>query len=146
MHRKPSPITSFNKTALPISLTLLDTLNNILNKHTGLVEGHHIINFSNKHYSAEHGGYHPVEIALKKDINNKYTILGITDFSFNGYPYPTLERDIEFNFTHSTVFTRYSGLKSMTAPNTDNLYTLWESKFIANLAKGVYNQVELRSR
>jgi hypothetical protein len=34
----------------------------------------------------------------------------------------------------------------MTAPNTDKLYTLWESKFIVNFAKGVYNQIELRSR
>jgi len=79
MHRNPLPATSFNKTALPISLALLDTLNNVLNKHTGLVEGHHTIHFSNKHYSAEHGGYHPVEIALKKDINNLYSILCITD-------------------------------------------------------------------
>ncbi|MFA0464528.1 DUF2787 family protein, partial [Vibrio sp. 10N.261.45.F1] len=26
------------------------------------------MHFSNKHYSAEHGGYHPVEIALAKDV------------------------------------------------------------------------------
>ncbi|MEZ8371584.1 DUF2787 family protein [Vibrio splendidus] len=146
MHRNPLPTTSFNRTALPISLALLDTLNNVLNKYVDLAESHHIIHFSNKNYSAEHGGYHPIEIALTKDINNKYTILCITDFSFNGYPYPILERDIEFNFTHATVFTRYSGLKRMTAPNIDKLYTLWESKFIANLAKGAYNPIELRSR
>ncbi|MDH5938669.1 DUF2787 domain-containing protein [Vibrio splendidus] len=145
MHSSPLPTTSFNKTALPISQALLDTLNKALNEYAALAEGRHIIHFSNKHYSAEHGGYHPVEITLKKDINNKYTILYITDFSFNGYPYPTLERDIEFDFTHATVFTRYSGLKSISAPNTDKLYTLWESKFIANLAKGVYNPIELRS-
>jgi hypothetical protein len=146
MHRNPLPTTLFNRTALPISQPLLDTLNNVLNKYADLAEGHHFIQFRNKHYTAEHGGYHPVEIALAKDINNLYSILCITDFSFNGYPYPTLERDIEFNFTHATVFTRYSGLKSMTAPNIDKLYTLWESKFIANLAKGVYNPIELRSR
>ncbi|MEZ8582286.1 DUF2787 family protein [Vibrio splendidus] len=145
MHRSPLPTTSFNKTALPISQALLDTLNNVLNKYAALADGRHIIHFSNKHYSAEHGGYHPVEIALKKDINNKYTILGITNFSFNGYPYPTLERDFGFDFTHATVFTRHSGLKSMNALNTDKLYTLWESKFIANLTKGVYNPIELRS-
>ncbi|MFA0000454.1 DUF2787 family protein [Vibrio lentus] len=146
MHRKPFPITSFNKTALPISLALLDTLNNALNEYAALADGHHIIHFSNKHYTAEHGGYHPVEIALSNNINNLYSILCITDFSFNGYPYPTLERDIEFDFTHATVFTRHSGLKSMTAPNTNKLYTFWESRFIDNLAKGAYNQVELRSR
>ncbi|OMO36527.1 hypothetical protein BCT46_00025 [Vibrio sp. 10N.261.46.E8] len=146
MHRNPLPTIAFNKTALPISLTLLDTLNNVLNKYADIAEGHHIIHFSNKHYTAEHGGYHPVEIALAKGVNNLYSILCIIDFSFNGYPYPILERDIEFDFTHATVFTRYSGLKSISAPNTDKLYTLWESKFIANLAKGVYNQVELRSR
>lgn len=146
MHRNPLPATSLNKTALPISLALLDTLNNVLNKYAALAEGHHIIQFSNKHYTAKHGGYHPVEVALAKGVNNLYSILCITDLSFNGYPYPILERDIEFDFTHATVFTRYSGLKSMTTPNTDKLYTLWESKFIVNFAKGVYNQIELRSR
>ncbi|MDE1232174.1 uncharacterized protein DUF2787 [Vibrio crassostreae] len=146
MHSSPLPTTSFNETVLPISLTLLDTLNNVLNKYAALAEGHHIIQFSNKHYTAEHGGYHPVEIALAKGVNNLYSILCITDFSFNGYPYPILERDIEFDFTQATVFTRYSGLKSINAPDTDKLYTLWESKFIANLAKGTYNPIELRSR
>ena len=145
MHGTPFPTTSFNKTALPISLALLDTLNNVLNKYADLAEGRHNIHFSNKNYSAEHGGYHPVDIALTKDINNKYTILCITDFSFNGYHYPILARDIEFDFTHATVFTRYSGLKSMSAPNTNKLYTLWESKFIANFAKGAYNPIELRN-
>lgn len=146
MHGNLFPKASFNKTTLPISQALLDTLNNALNEYAAHAEGRHIINYSNEHYSAKHGGYHPVEIALAKDINNKYTILCITDFSFNGYPYPTLERDIEFDFTHDTVFTRYSDLKSISAPNTDKLYTLWESKFIANFAKGVYNPIELRSR
>lgn len=146
MHGNPFPKASFNKTALPVSLALLDTLNNVLNKYAALAEGHHTIQFSNKHYSAEHGSCHPVEIALAKGVNNLYSILCITDFSFNGYPYPILERDIEFDFTQATVFTRYSGLKSMTTPNIDKLYTLWESKFIANFAKGVYNQIELRSR
>lgn len=48
MHRNLLPTTLFNRTALPISQALLDTLNNVLNKHTGLVEGHHTIHFSNK--------------------------------------------------------------------------------------------------
>ena len=122
MHGNPFPKASFNKTALPISQALLDTLNNALNEYAALAEARHIIHFSNKHYSAEHGGYQPVEIALKKDINTKHTTLCITDFSFNGYPYPTLERYLVFDLTHTTVFTRYSGLKSLTAPNTDNLY------------------------
>ncbi|WP_228761227.1 DUF2787 family protein [Vibrio gigantis] len=90
MHRNSLPTIAFNKTALPISLALLDTLNNALNKYADLAEGHHIIQFSNKHYSAEHGGYHPVEIALAKYINSLYSILCITDFSFNGYPYSIL--------------------------------------------------------
>ncbi len=94
MHRNSLPTIAFNKAVLPISLTLLDTLNNVLNKHTGLADGHHIIYFRNEHYTAEHGGYHPVEIALAKGVYNLYSILCITDFSFNGYPYPTLERDM----------------------------------------------------
>ncbi|WP_210448052.1 DUF2787 family protein, partial [Vibrio crassostreae] len=39
-------------------------------------------------------------------------------FSYCGGPYPELERDLDFDFIQATVFTRYSALKSMSAPNT----------------------------
>ncbi|WP_299141411.1 DUF2787 family protein [uncultured Vibrio sp.] len=138
-------ISSFNKAALPISQALLGILNSALSKHPELIEGHYILHFSNKHYCAEQGGYHPIEVTLTKDGHNVYSILCITDFSFNGYPYPTLERDIEFDFIHSAVFTRYSGIKSMSSPNIVKLYALWESTFIANFREGAYNLIELRS-
>ncbi|MCY9829294.1 DUF2787 family protein [Vibrio chagasii] len=56
-----------------------------------------------------------------------------------------MERDIEFDFIHSAVFTRYSGIKSISSPNIVKLYALWESTFIANFRSGAYNLIELRS-
>jgi hypothetical protein len=110
---------SFNKAALPISNALLKRLADVLNKHTEVVGDNYIvINFRDKTYSAENGGFHPVEIALNKTDENHISILYITDFSYCGGPYPELERDVDFDFIQATVFTRYSALKSMSAPNT----------------------------
>ncbi len=137
---------SFNKTPLPISNSLLEQLSHLLNKHPEVINDNHItINFRDKRYSVERGGYHPVEIALSKDAKNHYSITYITDFSFNGYPYPELERDIDFDLSNGAVFTRYSGWKGIASPSMSNLYKLWESNFIAYLDIKAYDQIELRS-
>ncbi|MFA0249609.1 DUF2787 domain-containing protein [Vibrio sp. 10N.261.45.A4] len=136
---------SFNKAALPISNALLKRLAEVLNQHTGVVGDNYIvINFRDKDYSAENGGYHPVEISLSKDAHNHYTILYITDFSFCGGPYPELERDIDFDFGNSAAFTRYGGWASICSPAIVELYPLWEDNFIANLDTDTYDQIEVR--
>ena len=47
-----------------------------------------IINFRDKSYSSENGGYHPVEI----HVDSKGNVLSITDFAYFGmYPFTELE-------------------------------------------------------
>ncbi|MEZ8085693.1 DUF2787 family protein [Vibrio sp. 1S139] len=95
-------ISSFNKAALPISQALLGILNSVLSKHPELIVGHYTLHFSNKHYCAEQGGYHPIEVALAQGGHNFYSILCITDFSFNGYPYPTSSSSMPYGNQYSS--------------------------------------------
>lgn len=136
---------SFNKAALPISNALLKRLADVLNQHTEVVGDNYIvINFRDKGYSAENGGYHPVEISLSKDANNRYTILYITDFSYCGGPYPELERDIDFDFGNSAAFTRYIGWTGISSLAILELYPLWEDNFVDYLDTDAYDQIEVR--
>jgi len=114
---------SFNKAALPISNALLKRLADVLNKHSEVVGDNYIvINFRDKGYSAENGGYHPVEISLSKDANNR----------------------IDFDFGNSAAFTRYGGWTSICSPAIVELYPLWEDNFIAYLDTDAYDQIEVR--
>ena len=139
-------ITSFNKAVLPISNTLLAQLSKVLNDHPEVLADRYItINFRDKNYSAEDGGYHPVEIALSKNTHNHYTILYITDFSYCGHHFPELDRELDFDFDNSAAFTRYGGWKSICSPEIIELYPLWEDNFVAYLDMDAYDQIELLS-
>nr|PMI85466.1 hypothetical protein BCU36_00590 [Vibrio lentus] len=135
---------SFNKAALPISNALLKRLADVLNQHTEVVSDNYIvINFRDKGYSAENGGYHPVEISLSKDANNRYTILYITDFSYCGGAYPELDRDIDFDIGNSVVFSRYAGWQSIRLPTMTELYELWEGNFLSYMSMDAYDQIQV---
>lgn len=144
-HGTPLNTLSFNQAALPISNILLKRLADTLNKHAESISDNYIvINFRDKSYSAEGGGYHPVEVSLSKDANNRYTILYITDFSYCGHYFPELERDLDFDFGNSAAFTRYIGWVSISSPAIAELYPLWEENFITYLEAGAYDQIEVQ--
>lgn len=143
--KTPTRDLSFNKAALPISNVLLKRLEGVLSQHPEVVgDSYIVINFRDKSYSAESGGYHPVEISLSKDANNRYTILYITDFSYCGLHFPELERDLDFDFGNSAAFTRCGGWTSICSPEIVELYPLWEENFVAYLEMDVYDQIDIR--
>lgn len=146
MSVQPLSTITFTPSCLPISKAFHRCLNQVLNLYPEKRGSNSItINFRNKRYSAENGGYHPVEVAFTKVTKDHYSILYITDFSYSGYPYPELERDIDFDIGNSVVFTRYSGWKSITSSNIARLYQLWERNFIAYLGMGTYDHIEVRN-
>jgi hypothetical protein len=80
------------------SITFLDSLfvqliNDILDKSPGDVSNGVILNFRDPTYSAENGGFHPVELA----VSPKGDLLYLTDFSFAGMP-PFVELGIELDW------------------------------------------------
>jgi hypothetical protein len=137
---------SFSQSALPISKPLLDHLSTLLSQHSEVIGDHCItINFSDQSYSAENGGYHPVEIALTKTNDERYSIIYITDFSFCGQGYPELERDLDFDLGNSMAFARYTGWQSLPSSDMTELYQLWESNFLTYLETQAYDQILVQS-
>lgn len=65
-------------------------------------------NFRDPNYSAEQGGYHPVELRLEKH-NDQWQFIYITDFSYSGGPYPELVKEIDVCFETKRVFSLFGG-------------------------------------
>lgn len=66
------------------------------------------LNFRDPNYSAEAGGYHPVEIRLENK-SGLWQIAYITDFSFQGSPFPELIKEIDICFITKQVFSLFCG-------------------------------------
>lgn len=91
--------------------------------------------FKDLNYSAENGGYHPVEIRLTSHTNEWYFDY-ITDFSYIGTVYPELEKEIDFSWSQQYVFLAHVGDLPVNAGR--ELFELWQSNFIQYHAMNVY--------
>lgn len=99
------------------------------------------INFRDPSYSAESGGYHPVEIRLENE-GDGWRICYITDFCFVGGGYMAeLAKDLDFDFT-AGVFQNLFG--TFPIEQATEIYQTWESNFLyyANVSKVFYIKTE----
>ena len=142
--------TNLIPTLLPVSSKLnqclVDALNLRPELHSGLKKANSVIfNFRDKSYSAENGGFHPVEIALTKEADNTWQYTYITDFAFVGNHYPELAKELDFDFLSGEWFAsylgRYSSIKDDGAAK--ELYQLWEHNFLAYADMGMYDEIEI---
>lgn len=91
------------------------------------------VNFRDPNYSPTNGGYHPVEIRLEKDTK-KWRLIYITDFSYQGSPFPELVKEINVCFVTEKVFSLFGGWldnkisEALLQPFIDNfiLYYSWD--------------------
>ncbi len=140
---KTLALITFSPTSLPLSKAFQRCLSQVLRQPRDKQSDHMTINFRDKSYSAENGGYHPVEIALNKTDENHYSILYITDFSYCGGPYPELERDLDFDIGNGMAFSRYAGWQNIRHSSVIELYELWESNFIVYQEMEAYDEIEV---
>ncbi|WP_419762006.1 DUF2787 family protein [Citrobacter portucalensis] len=91
--------------------------------------------FKDLSYSAEKGGYHPVEIRLISRSDGWYFDY-ITDFRYMGVVYPELEKEIDISWSQHYVFLAHVGDLSVNAGR--ELFELWQSSFIQYHAMNVY--------
>lgn len=91
--------------------------------------------FKDLSYSAENGGYHPVEIRLISR-NDEWYFDYITDFSYMGTVYPELEKEIDISRSQQYVFLTHVGNLPVNAAR--ELFELWQSNFIQYHAMNVY--------
>ena len=145
-------ITTINlvPTLLPVSnklnQCLVDALNQRPELHSGLEETNSVtFNFRDKSYSAENGGFHPVEIALTKEADNTWHYAYITDFAFVGNHYPELAKELDFDFLSGEWFASYLGDYSSIKNNANaaELYRLWVHNFLAYASMGMYDEIEI---
>ena len=94
------------------------------------------LNFRDCDYSAEYGGYHPVEIRLEKH-SEQWQLIYITDFSFSGGPYPELVKEIDICFERQQVFSVYGGWLDRCSGK--ELIKLFTGNFIEYHAMAVYS-------
>lgn len=66
------------------------------------------LNFRDPRYSADRGGFHPVEIRLEKQQEH-WRLVYTTDFAFHGQPFPELVKEIDICFNSKQVYSVYSG-------------------------------------
>lgn len=90
------------------------------------------LNFRDPDYSAEDGGYHPVEVRFEQDGTLSY----ITDFCFVGLgPFAELTKEIDFDFSLN-IF----GHMGIDRPLEEGreLFAVWQANFCTYYERGVY--------
>jgi hypothetical protein len=117
---------NYDGLALPVSKSLADALIAIIDqdKLTGEAV---TINFRDPDYSAENGGFHPVEIRLEKK-DSSFQICYIIDLSYIGSSYYVeLVKDLDFDF-NAGAFQNLFGLFSI--EHATDIYQIWKSNFL----------------
>ena len=134
---------SKNKLTLPVSVDLQDTLNRVINesgKWTPMVQSV-VINFREKSYSPENGGYHPVEIRISR-LNDQWVFDYITDFSYCGLM-PELEKEIDFDFGHGVAYIRYMGEVPIIESSVAEFYSMWETNFLSYIGMDCFDEIKV---
>ena len=138
---------TFIASTLPVSKKLHKLLNVQLTAHLlsneALTTSRYLVfNFRDKSYSAEEGGFHPVEIAICHTSTGDWSIEYITDFAYMGSYYPELERNLDFDFRVGQFFVAYRGwLPMQGSRDAKELYRLWENNFLAYVDTDAYNEI-----
>jgi hypothetical protein len=92
-------------------------------------------NFRDPNYSADKGGYHPIELRIEKH-DDHWDFIYITDFSYQGSPYPELVKEIDVCFETKRVFSLFGGWLSQR--NGKALIKLFISNFIEYHSMNAY--------
>ncbi|GAA5648352.1 DUF2787 domain-containing protein [Vibrio proteolyticus] len=138
---------TFTASTLPVSSTLHSLLSeqltgHLLSNETLATSRYLVFNFRDKSYSADEGGFHPVEMAICHTSTGEWSIEYITDFAYMGNYYPELERNLDFDFRVGQFFVAYRGwLPMQGSRDAKELYQLWENNFLAYVHMDAYNEI-----
>lgn len=127
--------------ALPVSSKLAELLRQQLCASTQDLSYCQAItlNFRDPDYSANKGGYHPVEIRLVRN-NQAWTLNYITTFSFVGIGWNAeLAKELDFDFGQNIFEMR--GYRPQPLAIGEEMYRLFESNFLVYAGMEVFNVV-----
>lgn len=115
--------------AQAFSQLLLHELNNsVINSAIDLTLVRAVtLNFRDPLYSAETGGFHPVEIRLLR-LHEQWQFDYVTDFSFMGNYYPELEKELDVCWSQGYVYHFMMG--DIDEEEGGAMFELWQRNFI----------------
>lgn len=115
--------------AQAFSQLLLHELNNsVINSAIDLTAVRAVtLNFRDPLYSAETGGFHPVEIRLLR-LHEQWLFDYVTDFSFMGNYYPELEKELDICWSQGYVYHFMMG--DIDEEEGGAMFELWQRNFI----------------
>ncbi|HIH5427776.1 MULTISPECIES: DUF2787 family protein [Morganellaceae] len=115
--------------AQAFSQLLLHELNNsVINSAIDLTLVRAVtMNFRDPLYSAETGGFHPVEIRLLR-LHEQWLFDYVTDFSFMGNYYPELEKELDVCWSQGYIYHFMMG--DIDEEEGGALFELWQRNFI----------------
>lgn len=104
------PLEFMTPQALKLPNKLFKLINNTVSKQKIDVENCQslTLNFRDPDYSAEYGGYHPVEIRLEREKSH-WRLIYITDFSYQGHPFAELAKEIDICLVRLRFTTLFGG-------------------------------------
>ncbi|MGY0617139.1 DUF2787 family protein [Vibrio sp. FJH11] len=129
---------------LPVSIDLQDALIKVISdssKWTPMIQSL-VINFRDTTYSAENGGWHPVEIRVVR-LYDQCIFDYITDFAYCGGPYPELVKEVDFNFSSGTASFSYVPELPITNSEVMEFYSMWESNFLSYIEMGAFDEIKV---
>jgi hypothetical protein len=121
-------------TKLPLNPKLAEQLASFIPK--SLTDESVVLNFRDSNYSPETGGYHPVEISLRRLTSNQWQISYITDFCFVGQgDFAELAKCLDFDIGQNV----YQDLYQCTELSAGlEMFKLWQTNFMAYLKMEVF--------
>ncbi|MEZ9753408.1 DUF2787 domain-containing protein [Vibrio splendidus] len=133
----------FHPCVLPISTRF----HNIITKQVQQGNGDNdcellTINFRDTSYSAEAGGYHPVEIMIRNE-DDKWRFCYITDFAYSGGAYPELAIELDFNIESNIFRQMFLAPCALAHREVKSFYRTWEGNFLEYLSDGVFDQIRV---
>ncbi|ABO23125.1 DUF2787 domain-containing protein [Shewanella loihica] len=93
------------------------------------------LNYRDPDYSAESGGYHPVEINLYRS-GDQWQLNYFTDFAYCGGPFPELEKEMDVLFLQKEVYSCFYGKSHLR--EVDGLVQLLVQNFCSYVDMEVY--------
>lgn len=120
------------QTALPLIPALVELLTAEIDKANPGADDGLVLNFRDPDYSAEGGGYHPVEIALDSEGH----LLYVTDFAYVGSGWCVeLAKELDFDFSLG-VFQQMG--RDYPLQTGRELFGIWQQNFCAYYQSGVF--------
>ena len=113
--------------SLMIDSQLMDILKTLVTQHASQIREYAVIHFKDPGYSAEKGGFHPVEIAINQHWQLRYV---------GQAPFIELVKNLDFDFEYQR-FQQFSTEFPLTAGR--ELFAMWQQNFLAYYNMQVYH-------